>query len=277
MPFKSGPKHQSPSMARVDPDEQLVTTVYRHPFGILVLYAQVVLGLAAATGLLFFMLPQFVIREDNPSVYAFVGLVMVVVAVFMALILLVATVIYRQSRLIITNKNITEITQDGLFNRRISQLAVSNIEDATADRRGVFQTLLNFGILNIETAGETDNFYFYYCPEPDRYAKVVLELRESFLANRHRDNSEAGKSYAGPPLQPQQYAPMPQNLPSPVPQQGSYQTQQPEVAPIPSSPQQYQAPQYDYAPAPQQQPVSQPTPQPVENPTIPETDYRGPA
>ncbi len=200
MPFSANTpkKTRAPSMAEVDADEQLVTTIYRHPFAIVILFIQVGFGLAAATGLIFFMLPQFVTRDDNPQVYAWAAVILMIVGLFMGLILLVATIIHRQSRLIMTNKTVTEIIQEGLFNRRIAQLNVSNIEDATADRNGVFQTFFNFGILNIETAGQTPNFYFKYCPEPDKYAKIVLELRENFLAS-HRPGApdDATEHYTG--------------------------------------------------------------------------------
>lgn len=201
MPFTKEKKTTEPSLERQDANTKVVAIVHRHPFGILVIYLQMFVGLAAAGLLIYLLMPSLVNREDNPGAYVLVGVVMLILAAFMVVVMLVATVIYRQSKLIMTDKDITEVTQEGLFNRRIAQLNVSNIEDATADRRGVFQTLLNFGILNIETAGETDNFYFHYCPEPDKYAKVVLQLRENFLSNRERDNVEAGMRYASAGLQ----------------------------------------------------------------------------
>lgn len=247
MPFQKTavPK---PSMERVDADEQLVAVVYRHPFGMLLMYGQVLIGIAAAAGLIFFLLPEFTSHEENPDIYNLIGLGLVIVCVVMALILLLATVIYRQSKLIITNKCITEVTQEGLFNRKISQLAVSNIEDATADRSGIFQTLLNFGVLNIETAGETDNFFFHFCPEPDRYAKTVLEMREQFLANRHRDSFEAGATLAT------MSAP---GTNTNNPQQQTYGPRQQYGVPMPP-------------------PQNQELPSPVSPNSIPETDYHEP-
>lgn len=225
MPFTKEKNMTEPSLERQDANTKVVAIVHRHPFGILVIYLQMFVGLAAAGLLIYLLMPSLVNREDNPGAYVLVGVVMLILAAFMVVVMLVATVIYRQSKLIMTDKDITEVTQEGLFNRRIAQLNVSNIEDATADRRGVFQTLLNFGILNIETAGETDNFYFHYCPEPDKYAKVVLQLRENFLSNRERDNVEAGMRYASAGLQ-QAMTNSAQAAGSPPPPQQNYQPQQ---------------------------------------------------
>jgi hypothetical protein len=217
-------------MERLEPGEQVIATIYRHPFGIFIIYFQVILGLGAATALVAYILPNFVNRDNNPGVYSLAILVLLVIAAFLVIVLIIATIIYHQSKLVITNKSITQVTQEGLFNRKISQLAVSNIEDATANRRGVFQSILNFGVLNVETAGETENFYFYYCPDPDKYAKTVLELREQFLANRERDKQEAGQTYMTM-QQAQQYAqyptPMPASMPMPPNGPQPYYAQQP--------------------------------------------------
>ena len=84
------------------------------------------------------LLPQLISREDNPSVYVGVGIVAVIIIVFLIFLLAVATVIYRRNKLVVTSETITQTLQLGLFNKKISQLAVSNIEDVTAQKSGFF-------------------------------------------------------------------------------------------------------------------------------------------
>lgn len=256
------------SMERVDPDEKLLATIYRHPFGIVSLYAQVLFGVVAASGLIMFLLPTFVDRTEQPQIYSMITVVGLIVAAFLVVVLLVATVIYNQSKLVITDKTITQILQEGLFNRRISQLSVSNIEDVTASRKGIFQSMLNYGTLFIETAGEQENFHFIYCPNPDHFAKVILEARQAYVDKR-------GSEHLGvniPPLYPnsqpapQQYQQSPQPpapqypQPSVPPQeQGQYPPQYQQPQPQPAPP--YQQPYYPQPPAqPQPTPASE-TPQ----------------
>ncbi len=257
-----------PTMEKVDNDEVHIATVYRHPFGIMIIYVQVFFGLSAAAGLLFWLLPSagIVNTEENPQVLTWLGVGILFIAAIMVLILLVATVIYRRNKLVITSKSITQIAQIGLFNRRVSQLAISNLEDATAIKKGIFQTFLDYGTLNVETAGEQNNFHFMYCPQPDKYAKYILEAREKFVEKYEYDMTQANarryqqQAYeqAYPPAQypNQPYAPQPQ-----------YQTPMP---PQPYAPQpQTQQPQSnEYYAAPSQQP-----PGGMDLPT-PGTDYR---
>jgi hypothetical protein len=45
-------------------------------------------------------------------------------------------------------------------------------------------TILGYGNLSIETAGEQSNFNFTYCPRPGYYAKVILNAREKILGQQ---------------------------------------------------------------------------------------------
>ncbi len=165
------------SMEEIDHDEKLITTIHRHFFGIFIIYVQTFVALAVGIGLIYFILPNLVDRSET-EVYRIIGLAAGSIVVLMAIILIIATLIYYNSRLILTDKNITQVLQIGIFNRKVSQLAVTNIEDVTASKKGVFSTFLNYGTLNIETAGEQINFIFNYCPKPDFYARQILEARE---------------------------------------------------------------------------------------------------
>lgn len=168
---------QARSMEDVDHDENLISIIKRHFFGIFIIYVQTIVALTIGIGLIYLLLPNFV-DPSQTEIYRAIGIIAGVVVVLMALILIIATVIYYSSHLILTDQNITQVLQIGLFNRKVSQLAVGNIEDVTAQKHGVFATILDYGVLNIETAGEQVNFVFNYCPRPDFYARQILEARE---------------------------------------------------------------------------------------------------
>jgi len=50
----------------------------------------------------------------------------------------------------------------------------------TSEKNGLLATIFNYGTLHIETSGELRNFAFTYCPDPERYAREVLEARQKF-------------------------------------------------------------------------------------------------
>lgn len=174
----------SQTIERVDSDETLLAVIKRHPFGIIKIYVQAVVGLIGALALIGLVLPDLLQLESNSTLYFGMGIGTLAVGGIMLVILMIATVIYYQSKIVVTTKSITQTLQISLFSKKTSQLAVTSIEDVTSNKNGLFPTLLNYGQLKIETAGEQENFHFDYCPHPDHYAKLILDTRQQYMGNR---------------------------------------------------------------------------------------------
>ena len=172
----------SVTLNKINPNEKVLAVIKRHPFGIIKLYISAVLGLILAGGLLLFLMNDLLPREENTGIYAIIGILAVVVVGFMIVVMLISTVIYYKSNFVITDRSITQTLQTGLFDRKISQLDVSRIQDVTAEKKGFIPTFLNYGRLLVETAGEQENFHFDYCPNPDHYAKLILDSRQNYLS-----------------------------------------------------------------------------------------------
>ena len=176
------------SMEQVDPDEVKLADTHKHPMGIILLYIQVVLGMIFSVGLAYFLLP--LVLEDTDSAF-FIGNIFTAVVVVMAFVVLtISTIIYKENRIIVTDRNIIQVLQYGLFSRKVSQLNINNVEDVTAVQQGVLPTIFNYGTLKIETAGEQVNFHFSFCPNSDYYAKVILDAREQVLGQKSSSHSE---------------------------------------------------------------------------------------
>lgn len=184
---------RSNSMEQVDPDEVKLGDTHKHPLGIIMLYIQVGVGMVFAIGLAYFLLPR--VLEDTDTAF-FIGNIFTIASVLVAFIVLtISTIIYKENRIIITDRNVTQVLQFGLFSRKVSQLNINNVEDVTAIKRGVLQTFFNYGTLNIETAGEQVNFHFSYCPNPDYFAKIILDAREQVLGQfANNDDAQTVKT-----------------------------------------------------------------------------------
>ena len=170
----------------LEPGEHVVIVVHRHPIGIIAIYLEALVGAIAMVALVIALSPGFLNNLSGQAYTLMIAIVVIAVAL-LALILLVATYIYRQSHLIVSDRSLIQIVQKGLFIRKISRLSMSNVQDVTADHEGFLATIFNFGTLTIETAGEEDNFVFPWCPSPDVYAERILEARQRYA------ESEAGK------------------------------------------------------------------------------------
>jgi uncharacterized membrane protein YdbT with pleckstrin-like domain len=177
--------HEESQIEHVDANEHKLCEITKHPIGIVIVYIQATIGFIFALGLTYFLLPTVI--EDTDTAFLYANLFASVAIVFAIIIILLATMVYRRNRLIVTDRNITQILQYGLFNRKVSQLNMVNVEDVTSKQKGLFSSLFGFGELIIETAGEQSNFHYTFCPNPGYYAKIILNAREELLGQNDGD------------------------------------------------------------------------------------------
>lgn len=82
---------------------------------------------------------------------------------------------------IITNERIVNIEQKGLFVRHISELNFSRIQDVTAEVEGILPTVLNYGDVLVQTAGEESRFIFRQVADPYQVKDMVMKLSKGAL------------------------------------------------------------------------------------------------
>lgn len=79
---------------------------------------------------------------------------------------------------IVTDKRVLDIDQKGLFDRTVSELRLYRTQDVTAQIKGPLHTILDYGDIFIQTAGEQERFHFEDIPHPNQVAKNILEMSE---------------------------------------------------------------------------------------------------
>jgi hypothetical protein len=82
---------------------------------------------------------------------------------------------------IVTNQRIVDISQGGFFKRQISELHLHQVQDVNASVDSFWGTLLHFGDVHIQTAGERENFVFKSIPHPYGVAKKIIDLHETHI------------------------------------------------------------------------------------------------
>jgi len=79
---------------------------------------------------------------------------------------------------LVTDQRIVSVNQKGLFFRTISELKFFQIQDITADVRGLLPTFLHFGNVYIQTAAEKERFAFEQIPHPYEVTRQIMGLVE---------------------------------------------------------------------------------------------------
>lgn len=107
---------------------------------------------------------------------------------FLSLILLVLWTIifliitdYYLDCWVVTNERTIHTELRGPFSRVSSSVNHDRIQDITVDVHGFFPTLLGFGDLYLQTAGEFRQFVFSQIPEPYKTKEVIFKAQREFL------------------------------------------------------------------------------------------------
>lgn len=77
---------------------------------------------------------------------------------------------------IITNDRMVDINQISIFARKIAEVDLYQIQDASSDVKGFFGTIFNYGNVDVQTAGSVPKFSMENAPDPHRLRRVILDL-----------------------------------------------------------------------------------------------------
>ncbi len=155
-------------------NEQVLMVIHRHWFNILIQFFAVILIALAIFGswiLAIIFNPQL-FKELGPQTISFIETTALLFVWFYGFLIWID---YYLDVWIITNERIVNIEQKGLFLREASDLEFSKIQDVTTDVIGLIPTVLNYGDVYIQTAGETERFRFRQVPDPYAIKSLIME------------------------------------------------------------------------------------------------------
>jgi len=158
--------------------EEVVLLLRRHPIVIILR----LLGLFLA-----FFLPiiialvfvDFIIIHNLSILFLFL---ISLWALFIWILAFYAFTMYTLDVWIVTDRRIIDSTQHGFFNRKVSELHLSRIQDISVNTDGVIQTFFKFGDLHIQTAGTEERFKFLQIPKPNI---VKDQMMKTAFAKHH--------------------------------------------------------------------------------------------
>jgi hypothetical protein len=91
---------------------------------------------------------------------------------------------------ILTSERIVQIKQRSLFNRQITELDLSTVQDVQSKVKGVVSTFLGYGTIFVQTAGTTELFEFKYIPKPLEAEKKILDYQAGLEERTKREIGE---------------------------------------------------------------------------------------
>jgi uncharacterized membrane protein YdbT with pleckstrin-like domain len=151
--------------------EQVVLLLRQHPIVNVRWILITVLGIFAPIILSYFPILSFL--PKNYQFIAVLGWYLLVVSYALQGFLYWFFNVY-----IVTTERVVDVDFYNLIYKKVSDADLIKIQDVSYNQGGVLRTLLNYGDVNIQTAGEVTNFDFEAVPQPDRVAKILQDLRQ---------------------------------------------------------------------------------------------------
>jgi hypothetical protein len=84
---------------------------------------------------------------------------------------------------IITDQKMIDVDQISLFKREISTLQLDKIQDVTMEVHGMIPTVLHFGSLHVQTAGDQREFVIHDIAKPQLVKDVISSAIEDYNRN----------------------------------------------------------------------------------------------
>ncbi|PIS38894.1 MAG: hypothetical protein COT34_01485 [Candidatus Nealsonbacteria bacterium CG08_land_8_20_14_0_20_43_11] len=84
---------------------------------------------------------------------------------------------YFLNTLVVTNKRVIENKQDGFFKYTMNEMELERIQDITVKVFGPLASFLDFGDIEIQSAGTTNKFYLSRFPHPKKIKETIMGLK----------------------------------------------------------------------------------------------------
>ncbi len=76
---------------------------------------------------------------------------------------------------LVTNMRVIDITQNGLFHRKVGETTLDHVQDVIYDINGIIPTIFNYGDVKIHTAGPSGDIDFEQVHAPQEVQRYLLK------------------------------------------------------------------------------------------------------
>ncbi len=158
-------------------DEEIKVVVREHWFFFILRFALwlIFVAILFATD---HYLPQFLPGLAEKPYSNYFSIAKNIYLLFLMLGIYTLWIIYYLNIWIITDKRVVDVTQPSIFNQKVSVLILTKVEDITSSTNGILGTLLSYGDVSIQTAGEKENFVFKNVQHPKDVERLVFNMME---------------------------------------------------------------------------------------------------
>ena len=167
-------------MITLRPQEETITIIRRHWINIVL---PVTVSVLLALTPLVLPISTYAARVfDDRVALPLVSLLTICYWMVVLAFFLVAWVDYYFDTWIITTERVLDVNQVTLFHREISEFSIGRVQNVTVTIPTIVATLLGFGNLIVETAGEK-SFSISAVPHPEKIKELLVRQSQIYQAS----------------------------------------------------------------------------------------------
>jgi uncharacterized membrane protein YdbT with pleckstrin-like domain len=160
-------------------NETIVAVIHRHWFNILSHFLTILIfGILAF--LFFFLAPLVTAALDITLSTSLLFFITSTIFLFLWVYAFFIWIDYYFDVWIITDERILNIEQKGLFTRVASEVNFGRVQDVTTKIEGFLPTMLDYGDILIQTAGEDKRFHFRNVGLPETHKDTIVALVKKY-------------------------------------------------------------------------------------------------
>ena len=129
---------------------------------------------------LYFLLNKYVFLS-TPNLRGYYFLIVIIFYLFWWYGLFYAITMYLLDIWIVTDHRIIDSEQHGFFKRTTAEIHLSKIQDVSVVISGVIPTFLDYGNLEVQSAGASEKFFFKEIPHPNSVRDTITEAHNRFI------------------------------------------------------------------------------------------------
>lgn len=92
--------------------------------------------------------------------------------------------VYVNNTFFLTNESIIEKTQTTLFSSNVKSVSLADVVDVSYQQVGLFQTMLNYGTVQVGTKDDEVPYVFHYVRQPKSQASLIKDAVTSYKNGR---------------------------------------------------------------------------------------------
>ncbi|MDO5480977.1 MAG: PH domain-containing protein [Candidatus Saccharibacteria bacterium] len=163
---------------KLEDSEYVVLDVRRSPLGLVAIW-----GLAALIVVLLgisFSMARF---SDALNVLGFqaqaLNYILLIIMILLAIAILsalIATKVYKENRLIVTNRRLFHHNSISLFAKSLNVIDLTSIEDVSFRQSGIIDQIFKIGTIRLSTVGDETTYTFKYVDTPTDELDTITHL-----------------------------------------------------------------------------------------------------